>query len=514
MGNSHSHLRSSPSSRRAPSRPPVAAMVEVEDPHPSETTLGLGPFGEPLLVPGGAGAPGKAHMSVGIGAGTSTQDMGAGTELHTYIRHLERKIDDLSTTLERDKHVRDELAKIKHLLQISTSHSAGSRGGRRTHQSPSCSREGGRLIEHQSRPSVKDRLEPPVAKDGRNEGGAGRRERSRSPDPKDPKRKRSAFERLGVGSDSASSTHPIRRGKGTREPTPSFTKIANDEEGLLEFQTKGYREHLKNTRTKSPFVSHPREKGGGSHVTERLGPYARDSYRKGQQERSHQRSGGTPPKRKEYKRLDESVPKKRPATKRPDGLDRSIRPHRDARLRRLTTSPFTREIDSVTPPKGFTQPKFAKYDGKTEAYTHLVQFKLVMSLFLRNEPSDDAFLCKVFPASLGNLRLTWFNQLPARSISSFDSLCDAFMARFVTSNKHEKEIDSLLSLRKCPDETLRQYAGRYWDLFNEIEGCDGVISARGFKLGLTAQDEQVYDDLARNKPDSMKDLMTRIEGWC
>ncbi|KAI8535326.1 hypothetical protein RHMOL_Rhmol10G0165400 [Rhododendron molle] len=93
-------------------------MVEVEDPHPSETTLGLGLFGDPNLASGGAGvgAPGKAHMSIGAGAGTSTQDAGAATELHTYIRHLERKIDDLSTVVERDKHVRDELAEIKHLF--------------------------------------------------------------------------------------------------------------------------------------------------------------------------------------------------------------------------------------------------------------------------------------------------------------------------------------------------------------------------------------------------------------
>ncbi|KAI8542704.1 hypothetical protein RHMOL_Rhmol08G0159600 [Rhododendron molle] len=52
-------------------------MVEVEDPHPSETTLGLGPFGEPILVPGGVGASGKAHMSIGVRAGTSTQDVGS-----------------------------------------------------------------------------------------------------------------------------------------------------------------------------------------------------------------------------------------------------------------------------------------------------------------------------------------------------------------------------------------------------------------------------------------------------
>ncbi|KAI8535369.1 hypothetical protein RHMOL_Rhmol10G0168700 [Rhododendron molle] len=79
--------------------------------------------------------------------------------------------------------------------------------------------------------------------------------------------------------------------------------------------------------------------------------------------------------------------------------------------------------------------------------------------------------------------------MPAQSISSFDSLCDAFMARSVTSNKHKMEIDSLLTLRKRSDETLRQYASRYWELFNEIEGCDRVILARGFKLRLTTQDE-------------------------
>lgn len=72
----------------------------------------------------------------------------------------------------------------------------------------------------------------------------------------------------------------------------------------------------------------------------------------------------------------------------------------------------------------------------------------------------------------------------------------------------------LLALRKRSTETLQQYAGRYWELFNEIEGCDRVISARGFKQGLGTEDEQVYNDLTRHKPKSMEELMTRIEEWC
>lgn len=157
-------------------------MVEVEDPHPSNTTLGLGLLEDLNLGSGGANALGKTHMSIGVRAGTSTPDARLSSELHTYIRHLERKIEDLTTIVERDKHVRDELVEIKHLLQISPPHSTKSRGGRKSWYSPPRSRGGGPLVENRSRPSVKDRLEPPE-EGGRTEMGAWRRERSCSPNP-------------------------------------------------------------------------------------------------------------------------------------------------------------------------------------------------------------------------------------------------------------------------------------------------------------------------------------------
>ncbi|KAG5532190.1 hypothetical protein RHGRI_026723 [Rhododendron griersonianum] len=114
--------------------------------------------------------------------------------------------------MERDRHVRDELAEIRHLLQISPSHSSGSRGERRSQHSPPHSREAGHLVEHRTRPSVKDRLEPP--EEGRNRKDMGRKERSRSPCGRP-----SASERLGGRSVSASSTHSVRIGKGRPEPT-------------------------------------------------------------------------------------------------------------------------------------------------------------------------------------------------------------------------------------------------------------------------------------------------------
>ncbi|KAI8568467.1 hypothetical protein RHMOL_Rhmol02G0202000 [Rhododendron molle] len=190
-------------------------MVEVEDQHPNEMTPGLGPLGDHNLASGGANALGKAHMSIGVEAGTSTQDAGPSIELHTYIRHQEQKIDDLTTVVERDNHVRDELAEIKHLLQISPSHSSESCGRRRSHHSPPRSRGGGHLVEHRPRPSAKDRLEPPEDSN-RAQKGVWRRERSRSLNPtlNGPRGKPSAFQRLGAGSVFVSSTYSVRIGKG------------------------------------------------------------------------------------------------------------------------------------------------------------------------------------------------------------------------------------------------------------------------------------------------------------
>ncbi|KAF7147493.1 hypothetical protein RHSIM_Rhsim03G0134800 [Rhododendron simsii] len=66
------------------------------------------------------------------------------------------------------------------------------------------------------------------------------------------------------------------------------------------------------------------------------------------------------------------------------------------------------------------------------------------------------------------------------------------MLEHVTTQKIEKDIDSLLSLKKTSYETTWQYVNRYWDMFNEIEGC--------------VQYQKVAKD--------MDDLMLRIDQHC
>jgi len=83
----------------------------------------------------------------------------------------------------------------------------------------------------------------------------------------------------------------------------------------------------------------------------------------------------------------------------------------------------------------------------------------------------DALMCQIFPSSLHDVAQKWFERLPHRSIWSFEALAELFTARFITSSSHPKRMDALLTMKKTPQESLRDYAKRYWELFNEVEDC-------------------------------------------
>ena len=89
----------------------------------------------------------------------------------------------------------------------------------------------------------------------------------------------------------------------------------------------------------------------------------------------------------------------------------------------------------------------------------------MMSLWSRNE----AFMCKIFPSSLREARLRWFNKLPANAMTHWKQLSNAFVQKFVTNNKVPKEVEALLTLKKGHQASLWDYVHRYWDTYHEIE---------------------------------------------
>ncbi|XP_057510747.1 uncharacterized protein LOC130793111 [Actinidia eriantha] len=169
-------------------------------------------------------------------------------------------------------------------------------------------------------------------------------------------------------------------------------------------------------------------------------------------------------------------------------------------------TPFSREIEGLDPLEKFVPPRFTLYDGKSDPQSHVSHVRQMMALW----NYMDAFMCRVFPSSLGDLGLKWFDRLPPGSIENFYQLTESFIARFVINTKAPKAVSSLLTLRKGRNESIRHYSKRYWKTYNEIEECSEEMAVASYKLGLAPED-RLWENLTLDPPNGLRELMSRVE---
>jgi len=83
-------------------------------------------------------------------------------------------------------------------------------------------------------------------------------------------------------------------------------------------------------------------------------------------------------------------------------------------------------------PKGWKNPTLDRYDGSTDLDEHINAYVAQLSIYT----TDTHVYCKVFPASLRGAAVSWFTQLPPKSIDSFESPKAKFVVQFATSKPH------------------------------------------------------------------------------
>ena len=149
-------------------------------------------------------------------------------------------------------------------------------------------------------------------------------------------------------------------------------------------------------------------------------------------------------------------------------------------LQQIYRSPFSEEIESTNLLQRFTRPTFIIYDGKTDPVEHVTYYNQSMTIYSKNE----ALICKIFPFSLGPTTIRWYDGLEKESIQSYNELIRAFGAWFVTCSRTLKPFDFLLTMSIKEGGTLRTYLDCYYELYNEIGGDNGGITASMFKVGL------------------------------
>ena len=139
----------------------------------------------------------------------------------------------------------------------------------------------------------------------------------------------------------------------------------------------------------------------------------------------------------------------------------------------MLSTPLGQRILDYNPPRGFSIPPFAMYDGSSDPYDHMLLFNQAMIL----NAGDDRFLCKVFLASLKGPSLAWFHKLPRGSINTFGELRAAFVSQYLCSVRQKGNISSLQSILKREDESIRDFTRRFGQAVQQIDvySMDAVL---------------------------------------
>uniref|UniRef100_A0A2N9FX58 Uncharacterized protein n=1 Tax=Fagus sylvatica TaxID=28930 RepID=A0A2N9FX58_FAGSY len=143
----------------------------------------------------------------------------------------------------------------------------------------------------------------------------------------------------------------------------------------------------------------------------------------------------------------------------------------------ISSSPFTDEIESAELPERFTAPRLETYNGRTDPVAHIDHYHHRMALWRYRDP----LMCRIFPSSLGEVALRWFNQLERGSIGSWSQMAEVFVGRFITNSRRSRGLDTLM---------------------------DTALQA--FKLGLPPS-TGLRQSLTKRPPTTLKKLMDRVE---
>jgi hypothetical protein len=146
----------------------------------------------------------------------------------------------------------------------------------------------------------------------------------------------------------------------------------------------------------------------------------------------------------------------------------------------ISSSPFSDKIEQAKLPERFTAPRLEIYNGRTDPVAHIDHYHHRMALWRYK----DSLMCRIFPSSLGEVALRWFNQLERGTIGSWSQMAEVFVGRFITNSWRSRGLDTLMVIRLGSNESLKDYSARFWETYNDIDGCAEDTALQAFKLGL------------------------------
>ncbi|XP_019252749.1 PREDICTED: uncharacterized protein LOC109231544 [Nicotiana attenuata] len=129
---------------------------------------------------------------------------------------------------------------------------------------------------------------------------------------------------------------------------------------------------------------------------------------------------------------------------------------------RFVEQPYSDEAAPHAITKTFKMPPYLKiYDGTMDPEDHVTHYVTAVKGNDLAKEQVSSILLKKFGEALTGGALTWYSQLPARSIETFEEMADKFVTVHAWAKKAEARVNDIFAIKQSPGEALRDFLARF-----------------------------------------------------
>ncbi|XP_019242110.1 PREDICTED: uncharacterized protein LOC109222180, partial [Nicotiana attenuata] len=125
------------------------------------------------------------------------------------------------------------------------------------------------------------------------------------------------------------------------------------------------------------------------------------------------------------------------------------------------------------------------YDGTTDPEDHLIHYVTAVKGNDLSKEQVPSVLLKKFGETLTGGALTWYSQLPARLISTFEEMADKFATAHAGAKKDEARVNDIFAIRKTTGEGLRDFVARFNRVRMSLPNVSEGMAIAAFQNGLS-----------------------------
>ncbi|KAM2825020.1 hypothetical protein COP2_035784 [Malus domestica] len=92
--------------------------------------------------------------------------------------------------------------------------------------------------------------------------------------------------------------------------------------------------------------------------------------------------------------------------------------------------------------------------------------------------------CLLFPSTLSGGALNWYCRLPPETVDLFEELRKLFVSQHIFQTDRLHSADDLYTICQKPDESLREYVGRFNYEYSRYTEADDKTTFKAFTAGL------------------------------